>query len=172
MEKIKVNLSIGIISSNSKAAFNLNSSSFFGEKTGEKIVYSIYEAFYLLENKKIEVNINNKRISNEEFIKKCNKLDKNFILKALVFSDLRKKGYILKTALKMGADFRVYAPGENPNKAHARWLLAVYPENSGIKWSDYAAKNRLAHSTNKKLLIAIIDSEQSISYYESSWKNR
>ena len=43
------------ISSNSKIAFELYSSQRFGEKIGEKIQYSLVEAIYLMENKKLEL---------------------------------------------------------------------------------------------------------------------
>ena len=39
------------------------------------------------------------------------------------FKDLRKKGYIVKTALKFGADFRVYEKGVKPGEDHAKWVV-------------------------------------------------
>jgi tRNA-intron endonuclease len=39
-----------------------------------------------------------------------------------------------------------------------------------MTWHDFSAKNRIAHSTKKNLLIAIVDEEGDVSYYEVSWK--
>jgi len=34
---------------------------------------------------------------------------------------------------------------------------------------DFSAKNRVAHSTKKNLLIGIVDEENDVTYYEISW---
>jgi tRNA-intron endonuclease len=82
---------------------------------------------------------------------------------------LRKKGYVVKTALKFGADFRVYEKGAKPGQKHAKWLVFVENENNQLTWHEFSAKNRVAHSTKKKLLLSIVDAENSVSYYEVSW---
>lgn len=170
MEKVKANLLSGKVSSNTSGANALFSSQRFGEKLGEKIFYSLSEAMYLIDEKKLEIyDEKDKKISREELAKKFQKIDKNFKNKYLVFSDLRKKGYILKSALKFGADFRVYEKGKNVGQDHSRWILYATSENESLKWQDFSAKNRVAHSTKKKLLIAVVDEEGDVSYYESSW---
>ena len=158
-----------IISTNSSEANNLYKKSFFGEKIGEKIQYSFSEALFLLETKKIEVFSNNKKIDFEELIKKIRRIDKKIQIKYPVYRDLRKKGYIVKTALKFGADFRVYEKGKGPGLKHARWVVFVDHESRTTTWHEFSAKNRVAHSTKKHLLLAIIDEEGDIVYYEVSW---
>ena len=46
--KINANFLSGRVESNSKEAHDLFSISMIGEKSGEKIVYSSFEAFYLM----------------------------------------------------------------------------------------------------------------------------
>ena len=87
-----------------------------------------------------------------------------------MFKDLRDKGYLLKTALKFGADFRVYDKGHKPGKEHAKWILYPVSESQEMTWHDFSAKNRVAHSTKKNLLIAVVDSEGDITYYEIAWR--
>ena len=82
---------------------------------------------------------------------------------------MRRRGFIVKTALKFGADFRIYDKGKRPGKAHAKWIVFVEHESKKLSWHEFSAKNRVAHSTKKKLLIAIVDEESDISYYEVSW---
>lgn len=137
------------LSSNSQKAFTLFEKSKFGEKKSGKIVYSIYEAVYMIENKKAVGKI---------------KLNKKQELSYLVFKDLRKKGYIVKTGLKFGCEFRVY----KKKQKHAIYLVDIIKDN--IKLKDFISKTRTAHSTGKKLLLAIIDSQKDISYYEVDWK--
>jgi tRNA-intron endonuclease len=157
------------ITSNSIEAFSLNEKSRFGEKNKEYIEYQTVEALYLIYEKKMKLFSGKKEISFDELIKKTSKKDSSIETKYTVFYDLRKKGYILKTALKFGADFRIYEKGVKPSEEHAKWLLFVTNSNNSLKWNDFAAKNRIAHSTKKRLLIAIVDEESDVTYFEISW---
>jgi tRNA-intron endonuclease len=169
MAKIKANLIGEKILSNVKPAFDLFSSQRFGEQVGEKIQYSLVEAFYLIEEKKLELYWKDKKLKEKEVLHIFEKIDKKLHVKYTVFCDLRKRGYIVKTALKFGAEFRVYDKGKTVGDNHARWILFPVSENSIMTWHDFSAKNRVAHSTNKTLLIAIVDEESDVSYYEVKW---
>ena len=104
-----------------------------------------------------------------------NELDKKFELTDDEYGigdfieDLREKGYIVKSALKFGADFRVYNKGANLGDDHAKWIVFCEHESNKASWTDFAAKNRVAHSTKKNLLIGIVDEEGDVTYYEVSW---
>jgi len=170
MKKIQSTLLKNQVTSNSSEAHTLFQKSRFGEKINQKILYSLSETLFLIQENKIQVNDSkNKPISENDLLKKFTKLDKNFLQKYTVFKDLREKGYVVKTALKFGAEFRVYDKGSEAKKTHSKWLCYPIPENQSIKWTDFAAKNRVAHSSKKNLLIAIIDEENQISYYEIKW---
>tara|TARA_Y100000310_G_scaffold155920_1_gene155351 strand:- start:4645 stop:5166 length:522 start_codon:yes stop_codon:yes gene_type:complete len=170
MAKIKADLVSERITSNSKEAQNLFSSKRFGEKIGEKIFYSLSEALFLVQDKKLEIfDFRNKKLSQKEILKKFERIDKRFKTKFLVFKDLRKKGYIVKTALKFGAEFRVYEKGKKDGEKHSKWILFPVSESSIMTWQDFSAKSRVAHSTKKNLLIGIVDEEGAVSYYEVKW---
>jgi len=169
MEKIQAHIAGEIISSNSADAHALYKKSCFGEPVGEKIQYTLSEAMFLLEKGKIEIFSRNKKLSNQELMNKLRGLDKRFQIRYPVFKDLREKGYIVKTALKFGADFRVYDKGKRPGKAHAKWIVFADHESKRTTWHEFSAKNRVAHSTKKKLLLAIVDEEGDITYYEVGW---
>lgn len=155
--------------SNSNEAFSLYEKSRFGERKENKIEYSLSESFYLFSKNKMKIFSNNKEISEETFLKKAKRLDKRWNVKYPVFENLRKRGYIVKTALKFGADFRVYKKGIKPGQDHALWILFPVKESESHNWYDFAAKNRVAHSARKKLLLAIVDDENSVTYYEVNW---
>jgi len=169
MAKIQAHIVGKTISTNDSNSFSLYRKSRFGEQVGEKIQYSLVETLFLVENKKIEVISKNKIVKEKDLIKKLQRIDKRFNLKYPVFKDLRKKGYVVKTALKFGADFRVYEKGQKPGKAHAKWIVFTDSETGKLSWHEFSSKNRVAHSTKKKLLLAIIDEEGSVSYYEVNW---
>ena len=155
--------------SSAKEAKDLYSKSHFSEPAEGKIYYSLVEAFYLSELKKLVVYEGKKKLNKEAFLEKARKLESNFWTRYCVFRDMRSRGYIVKTALKFGADFRVYSRGVRPGQAHAKWILYPVYESSSLTWHDFAAKNRVAHSTKKKLLIGIVDDEGDVTYYEVSW---
>ncbi|MCX6750673.1 MAG: tRNA-intron lyase [Candidatus Pacearchaeota archaeon] len=169
MSKILTYLLGEIVSTNEAEAFSLYKRSNFGQPVGQKIQYSLSEALYLVEKGKIEVMKNKKIIVFEDLFKLFKKIDSKIQLKYPVFRDLRDKGYIVKTALKFGADFRVYEKGRTPDEEHAKWIVFVEHESNKFSWQDFSSKNRVAHSTKKNLLIAILDEESDVSYYEVSW---
>ncbi len=169
MQKIKAHIIGEIIFSNTSEAHALYKKSRFGEKVGEKIQYSLSETLFLVEKGKMDVLSRNKKIPKKELMNKFKRIDKKIQIKYPVFKDLREKGYIVKTALKFGAEFRVYDKGSKPGKKHAKWIVFTDHESKKITWHEFSAKNRVAHSTKKHLLLAILDEEGDISYYEVKW---
>jgi tRNA-intron endonuclease len=157
------------ITSLSEDAFSLYEKSRFGEKEKNKIEYAGVEALFLVEEAKMEIFSGKKLISFDGLLKKLRKKDKKIETKFAVYEDLRKRGYIIKTALKFGAEFRIYDKGVRPGEDHAKWILFTAREHDALSWHDFAAKNRVAHSTQKNLLIAIVDEESDVSYYEVAW---
>lgn len=158
------------IISEDRRAFDLYNKGCFGEIVNNKVHYSPVEAAYLLEKKKINVYEGKKKITFEAFLERAKKIEQNFWTRYRVFKDIRDRGYIIKTALKFGADFRVYDRGERPGKEHAKWILFPVYGPSNLTWYEFAAKNRIAHSTRKKLLIGVVDEEGDVTYYEVNWK--
>jgi tRNA-intron endonuclease len=157
------------IHSTSSEAFSLYEKSRFGEKVRDRIEYSWIEALFLKSKFKISLQRNNKELQLENAINLAKKHDKRIETKLAVFESLRNKGYVVKTALKFGADFRIYKKGSKPGEDHALWLAYAVRESEPHTWHDFAAKNRVAHSTKKKLLMCIVDDENDVLYYEVSW---
>ncbi len=170
MNKIQSRLSGNSIVSNSSDAYTLNQKSLFGEKVENKIQYSLFEALYLVEKDKVVIlDSKNKPLSNEQIYIKFQKIDKKFKTKYTVFKDLRDKGYVVKTALKFGAEFRVYPKGAKPGQKHSKWVVFTDHESKTFNWQEFSSKNRVAHSTKKNLLLAIVDEESDVTYYEVHW---
>ncbi len=160
-----------IITEDSDAARELNNQGVYGKILKDsKLQLSLIEALYLAEKGRVEVvDGRNKVISSETFIKKAAKTEPNFWIRYCVFRDLRDRGYVVKTALKFGADFRVYDRGIKPGEDHAKWIVYPVHEGEHLTWYEFAAKNRVAHSTKKRLLIGIVDEEADVTYYEIRW---
>ena len=135
-----------------------------------RVQLSLIEALYLIEKKRLLVyDSRNKLIDFDAFIKKAQKVEPNFWVRYGVYRDIRNRGYIIKTALKFGADFRIYDRGVKPGEDHARWVVFPVHEGSTLTWYEFAAKNRVAHSKKKRLLLGIVDAENDVTYYEVRW---
>jgi len=135
-----------------------------------RLQISLIEAFYLMEKGTLEIfKTKNKKFDTHEFSKKAKKIEPNFWIRYCVYKDIRNRGYIIKTALKFGADFRVYDRGIKPGEDHAKWIVYPVYEGSTLTWYEFAAKNRVAHSTKKRLLLGVVDDEGSVSYWETRW---
>jgi len=161
-----------VLTESSDQARALYNNGRFGELDGTgKVQLSLIEALYLLEKEKIAISAPRvKAYTTESFIKKAKARQPGFWTRYVVFRDMRNRGYIVKTALKFGADFRVYDRGIKPGEDHAKWVLFPIHEGTALTWHDFAAKNRVAHSTKKRLLIGIVDEEGDVTYYEVAWK--
>lgn len=158
------------ITEDSDEARELYNQSRYGELVNNKVNLALHEAFYLMEKGKIVIMDGKKPISFEKFLKKAKKLEPNFWTRYCVYKDIRNRGYIIKTALKFGADFRVYDRGVKPGEDHARWIVYPVHESSTLTWYEFSSKNRVAHSTRKRLLVGVVDSESDVTYYEIAWK--
>ncbi len=135
-----------------------------------RLQLSLPEALYLMEKGKIDIyDGKTKKLSFEEFVKKARKAEPNFWVRYSIYKDIRNRGYIIKTALKFGADFRIYDRGVKPGEDHAKWVVFPVHEGEVMTWYAFSAKNRVAHSTKKKLLIGCVDDENDVTYWEIRW---
>jgi len=143
----------------------------FGEPKGKKFRYSFVEALYLVEKEfMVILDSRGKEIISEKLIKKFRKIEPRFWIKYNSYKDMRTRGYIVKTALKFGADFRIYDRGVKPGEDHAKWIMYSVHEGENFSWQEFSAKNRVAHSTKKSLLVAIVDDEGEVTYYDIAWR--
>ena len=137
----------------------------FGEVIGDIFVLSIYEVLYLLEKRKVEVYLRNRELSFQQ-ITSSKTTD---ITSYRVYRDLKKKGYHIKSGLKYGFTFRVYNKGVKQGEDHALWLVQPVHEDQKFSVREFAGKNRVAHSTKKKLLLGIVD-DSDVTYLEVNWR--
>ncbi|PIN73943.1 tRNA-intron lyase [Candidatus Woesearchaeota archaeon CG10_big_fil_rev_8_21_14_0_10_45_16] len=160
-----------IITESSDEAREFYNQSRFGSLIDNgKVELSLLEGLYLMERSRLSVKSQSGReVKFESYVKRARKVEPNFWIRYVVFRDMRNRGYIIKTALKFGADFRVYDRGVKPGEDHARWIVFPVHEASVFTWHEFSAKNRVAHSTKKRLLLGVVDDEGDVTYYEVKW---
>ena len=137
----------------------------FGESKGRELVLDLYEALFLVLKKKISVKKGKTKLKGKDLLVIGLEQDKNFYSKSLVFSDIRDRGYSVKTGLKFGFDFRTYPKGKVMGKAHSQFGILVVPESEKISMTHISRITRLAGNIHIKAVVAVVDRENSINYY-------
>ncbi len=74
---------------------------------------------------------------------------------------LRDAGLVPKTGFKFGADFRVYREFDSVDDVgHSEYLVRVLPADHAFVPRDLALDVRLAHGVRKRMVFALVDSEE------------
>ena len=137
---------------------------------GGKLQLSLLEACYLSEKDVLNLtDARGKALSLEQIERKAERSQHDFWVRYSVYKDLRARGYVVKTGFKYGADFSVYDRGVKPGQDHSRWIVYPVHEAKKFSWHDFSAKNRIAHTTKKRLMLGVVDDEGSVTYFEVRW---
>jgi tRNA-intron endonuclease len=129
---------------------------------------SLFEANYLSEKCVIKVNCNGAPISKESLIELSRRSFRLFDELYTVYKDLRGKGYVVRPALKFGADFAVYQYG--PGIDHAPFIIHVLPNSAEVDPIEIVRAGRLSHTVRKKFVLATIDAAQNkVLYFMFMW---
>lgn len=149
------------------SSVKINQKSHFGNLIDNRIELSLIEAGYLLEKGKISIFSDKKEYDLNEFINLLK--EKELYIKYSVFRDLRNRGYIVKTGYKYGTEFRLYGRGKSPGDGHSEYVVRIISENYDLNIMDFSSYVRVAHGVNKKLMLAVVDEEGDITYYNVEW---
>lgn len=155
----------------------LFSKGFFGKPLGAKkpkttdisrpIELSILEAVYLTEKGILKVMKDNNVLSEKELVEHASTLVPEFEMLYSTYKELRDAGFIVRSALKYGADFAVYT--KRPGIEHAPYLVKVLKYDQIIDPGDLIGWGRISHSVRKELLLAITYPSGSKSYITFKW---
>jgi len=150
-------------------AISLNQKSGFGNLKDNILELSIIEAFYLMEKGRLNIhNLGSDEKLEVNYIRDIIKVNNGYG-KYLVYKDLKDRGYIIKAGFKYGSEFRLYERGKSPGAGHSHYLVKVIHENHEIHALDFASYVRVAHGVKKSLLLAVVDDEEDITYYQIEW---
>ena len=148
-----------IVLFDSKLAKDLFQKEFFGKPFGEGLQLSLVEGLYLLDKKVIDIfSRQGKKLSYKECKEIIYKLQPDIKSRLVVFSDLKKRGLIVKTGFKFGVHFRAYT--RQPDETHAEYLVHVVDKDFKSIWAEMSRAVRLAHSVNKEIVFARVDGKK------------
>jgi tRNA-intron endonuclease len=129
---------------------------------------SFLEAGYLLEKRRIRLTHAGRPISEKKLLSMARKCMRLFDELYTVYKDLRSKGYVVRPAMKFGADFAVYHYG--PGIDHAPFIVHVIPGTESIDPVEMVRAGRLSHTVKKKFILATIDEAQKkVLYFMFMW---
>lgn len=134
------------------APADLHAREFLGRPLGSALQLSLTEALWLAEERGLALRdaASGKALAPDTLASRAAKLQREFELRHAAYRELRRRGLAVKTGFKYGTHFRAYA--EDPERAHAEFLVHALPEGFTCPWPDIAGVVRLAHSVRKTLL--------------------
>jgi tRNA-intron endonuclease len=142
-----------------KSVFEL---SWFGSRLDDaRLLFSPLETFYLASEGVLSVTADGSGVSADDIFSRACESDSEFSHKAMVYADLRRRGYVPKTGYKFGHHFRVYSGG----RTHSEMLVHAVDTGAEMPMSTISRSVRLAHSVKKKMLFGCVYSS-GIQYVE------
>ncbi len=139
----------------------------FGNQSGRNLVLDLFEVLFLSLQKKLVVYSNDSKKVSVKKLFSLGLKQKDFYKKLLVYSDLKEKGYCVKTGLKFGFDFRVYPKGKKVGETHSKFVVQILNESEKVSMTQLSRMTRLSGNIHTKFVFAVIDNENFINYYES-----
>jgi len=136
----------------------------------ESLVLEPVEVLLLCERNRILLySDNNKEDDNlydfEGLLTFFSQFDDRLWQKYIIYMDLRKRGYIVRSGYGEGLDFRVYKRGADFEKDSAKFLIYPVFEGYPIDLKDLDKMSRVAMSSRKDLIVATVDRLSKPIYY-------
>lgn len=179
MEKIEAQLIEGnIIVWDIEKGRELYKNGFYGKPLGipkpktpdfnAPLILDLIEAVYLVEKNILSIFQGDKKLTIEELIEYGTKNYELFLIKYLVYKDLRERGFIVTPGIKFGSDFAVYKYG--PGIDHAPFIVQVKKTEEEISALEIIRAGRLATTVKKHFTLAIPNlSTKEVDYLIFSW---
>ena len=135
-------------------------------QSGGGLKLSLLEALYLLESGRIDVEEDGQPLTFNGLLRYASKNIASFEIYYTVYRDMRQRGYIVKEG-SPPFDFRVLPRGGSPTKTPTKYWLSAFSERAVFDLDAVIGITGRAEELRKKLLIAIVDEEGDLTYYEA-----
>ncbi len=130
----------------------------YGRLEGTDLRLSPEEALYLMERGKIAV-----KDFTFDALLGLFAGQPNFVRRYLVYRDIRERGYVVQPGPH---DFRVFRRGHKPGAGRSQYLIRVLSERDLIVFEHLDEEVLAAANMRKQYLLAIVDDEDELTYYE------
>ena len=147
-------------------ASQIHNKGYYGvPQSGGALKLDLMEATYLVESQRLEVVSDGRMIPAADLLRLAHKMSEGFEIRYLVYRELRQRGYVVKLG-QPPLDFRVFPRGGSPNKTPSRWWVAAISERSTFDLGKLLESLDRTADVRKKLLLAVVDEESDVTYYE------
>jgi tRNA-intron endonuclease len=171
---------------NAREASQIYNRGWFGTpQSGGAIKLELVEALHLLENGRLRVTEDGKPVDLAGLLRHAIDVQDGFEIRYMVYSDLKERGYTVrpfttnsKSAGRLGVedraaadsepDFAAYERGALPSRSQTRFYILARSERAQFELDGLRRFTERAESFNKKVLMAIVDEEGDLTYYELS----
>ncbi len=131
----------------------------YGRMKGDHLELSLVEAAFLIERERLDAGIPLK-----DFFILASVKQPYFDLKYVVYKDLRERGYYVQPSV---TDFRLYPRGGRPGEVPASAYVYVLSERIPVHFVDILGKVQISQNVRKTMLLAIVDGESDLTFYEA-----
>jgi|Deesub1362A_J573_1020465.scaffolds.fasta_scaffold00050_44 tRNA-intron endonuclease len=138
----------------------------YGTKEGNRLILDLFEGVYLLKKKRIKVNVHGNTIQNTEHLFKiASDLIPDFEIRYFVYEDIRDRGIKIKPEKH---NFLVYPRGAKKKFLKPEFHVYAVSERFRMKYSEIENMMDRAINDGLTLIIAVVDQEGEITYYQIS----
>ncbi len=127
------------------------------EKTG-KLRLTVEEALYLIARGKIEIDG-----WSFDHLLAAHAATPGFLRSFIVYRDIRERGYVVTAGPQ---DYRIFPRGQRPGHGQSKYLLRVLSERDMVDLSVVLREAQAASNMRKQFLLAVVDDEHELTYYE------
>jgi tRNA-intron lyase len=84
-----------------------------------------------------------------------------------IYKDLKEKGFYITSGFKYGSEFLAYR--DDPNFVHSEFIIYVVKHEDLIDVKKILQNERISVSNKKKLIMASVDQNSEIKYFNMEW---
>lgn len=131
-------------------------------QSGGALHLDLVEALHLVESNRLEVRGHDAG----SLLRHASAKERDFEIRFIVYRDLRGRTFTVKRASEF--DWHVFARGALPGKSASTHLVRCVSERASLDAAAIVAEIERAKALKKKLLLAVVDEEGDLTYYDAS----
>jgi len=149
-----------------------NKGAFGVPQSGGGLVLDLIEALYLVEHNRLSVELakgaleaKGAKLSAADLLRHASGIERDFEIRYIVFRDLRNRTFVVKPSSL--TDYNVYARGALPGRSPSTHLVHCASERGSLDGGALLADVQRAATHKKTLLVALVDEEGDLTYFEA-----
>ena len=169
-----------VLLADEKEANSLYNKGYFGvPQSGGALLLDLIEALYLVEHGRLAVEgpAEPRSSASREggrlvvhdaasLLRHASVAERDFEVRYIVYRDLRNRTFVVKPSNL--TDLNVYARGAIPGRSPSTHLVRCASERGSLDGAELVAEVELAKKHQKTLLVALVDEEGDLTYYEAT----